>query len=120
MSAIDFNSEAAATYVETVRLAHKFGVANRLYHRPAAHRAEAEQAAAVRRHVERTTVGYVASSPEAQGLALAGSSPEEAPACAECGATQDLYVRRIVWLGIGQRATFYRCRGGCHRATEQE
>lgn len=109
---IDFNSEAADTYIETVRLARDLGAEKNLYYRPPVDRAEAEMAGAVSRRVSRQLFTVVLPMRSAAGTPAVSSLPE-ARACALCGGVGDVRLWRIVWPSYGAPQRLYRCRGAC-------
>lgn len=105
MPQIDFGSEAAETWLETVRLAQEQGAEKNLYYRPAVNDAERDMAGAVRRRLSRRVYGTV--QPPHRRVARETSA---APACGTCGGTRGLRVRRQIWpAGSLTPLNIYRC-----------
>ena len=105
MPQIDFSSEAADTWLETVRLAQEKGAEKNLYYRPAVNEAERDMAGAVRRRLSRRVFG----NPQPPRGRVARDL-DVAPACGTCGGTRGLRVRRQIWLaGSLTPLNIYRC-----------
>lgn len=109
MPQIDFNSEAADTWLETVRLAQEKQAEDRLYYRPAVNEYERDMAGAVRRRLSRRVYGATPLGPSPRPRRVARES-SAAPACAVCGGRHGLRVKRQIWpAGSLVPVNIYRC-----------